>query len=185
MNRPPAVTATLILALCGVFALELQAGGNTACEIWGFVPAHPSLQTAAMSLFLHDPSDVWGHLGANLVFLAVFGVIVEGALGSVAFGALYLAAGLGGAAAHWALNMGSATPLVGASGALFGLLAVAAVLRPRMLGFIVPYVGFTVWQICTRSGGTVSAAAHIGGFVVGAIVAAALRATRSEALEAA
>ena len=183
MNRPPVITVTLILALCGIYALELEVGVSTVTT-WAFVPAHPSLSTAAMSLFLHDPSDVWGHLGANLAFLAVFGVLVEGALGSLAFGTLYLAAGLAGVAAHWALNLGSATPLLGASGALFGLLAVAAVLRPRTLGFIVPYVGFTVWQICTGTGGSISVAAHIGGFIVGAGVAVLARALNSEALEA-
>lgn len=183
MNRPPVVTVTLILVLCGVFALELQAG-DAAVMGWAFVPARPSIETAVSSLFLHDPAGAVSHLGANLVFLAVFGTVVEGALGSLSFGALYLAAGLAGALAHLACNADSTTPLVGASGCLFGLLAVAGVLRPRLLGFVVGYAGFTLWQLLAGAGGSTSAAAHIGGFVVGALATVVLRACGNEALEA-
>ena len=182
MSRPPVVTVTLILVLCGVFALELQAG-DSAVAAWAFVPAHPSVETAVSSLFLHDPAGALAHLGANLVFLAVFGTVVEGALGSLAFGALYLAAGLAGALMHLVCNAGSTTPLVGASGCLFGLLAVAGVLRPRLLGFVVGYAGYTLWQLFSGTGGSTSAAAHVGGFVVGALAAVVLRACGHEALE--
>lgn len=183
MSRPPVVTVTLILALCGVFALELQTG-DAAVMDWAFVPAQASVETALSSLFLHDPTAPLSHLGANLVFLAVFGTVVESALGSLVFGGLYLTAGLAGALTHLACNPGSTTPLVGASGCLFGLLAVAGVLRPRLLGFVVWYAGYTLWQLFSGTGGSTSAAAHVGGFIAGAVAAVVLRVCNSEALEA-
>jgi membrane associated rhomboid family serine protease len=124
----PLVTLLLVALNIAAYALELQSGGMAVCEAYGLVPAHPSFETALSSLFLHDPSSLL-HLGGNMAFLAVFGTIVEGALGHVRFGGLYVAAGLSGCALHVIVGPSSTDPLVGASGAIFGLLAVAAVLR--------------------------------------------------------
>jgi membrane associated rhomboid family serine protease len=178
------VTALLALTLVGAYILELDAGGGAACQAYGLIPIHASLETAFSSLFLHDPSSVF-HLGGNLVFLVIFGGIVERALGSLRFAGLYAAAGLGGCALHIIVNPSASEPLVGASGALFGLLAVAAVVRPRMLGFAVAFAGVEIWHAIAGGGGNVSFGCHLGGFAVGAAVAVFLRAIDSEALEAA
>lgn len=172
-NAP--LTALLAASLIGVYALELALGGASVCASYGFEPAHPAFGTAVSSLFLHDPDSLL-HLGGNLVFLAVFGTVAEKALGSARFLILYLAAGLGGCALHAFVNYGSTTPLVGASGALFGLLALVGTLRPRFLGFVVAFVGVEIWRAFTGDVGSVSFSCHIGGAFVGAFVATLMQA---------
>jgi len=185
MTRETApVTALLALALVGVYIVELDRGGDAVCQAYGLIPSHASLETAFSAMFLHDPSSVF-HLGGNLVFLVIFGGIVERALGSLRFAGLYAAAGLGGAALHIIVNPSASEPLVGASGCLFGLLAVAAILRPRLIGFAVAFAGVEIWHAVAGGGGNVSFGCHLGGFAVGALVAMFLRAVDSEALEAA
>ena len=86
------------------------------------------------------------------------------------FLALYLAAGIGGALAHVLANPTSTDVLVGASGAVCGLLAVAAVLRPRiLLGVAAGFVLLNVWYAFAGTNGVVSFEAHIGGFVIGSL----------------
>lgn len=178
------VTALLVVALVAVFGLELVGGREAFCYTYGFVPAHAGLETAFFSLWLHDPDSLF-HLGGNLVFLVIFGSIVEKSLGSFRFAALYVAAGLGGCAMHWLVAPGSGVPLVGASGCLFGLLAVAGVLRPRLLGFVAAYVGITIWEAFSGGSGNVSFGCHLGGFFAGFVVVMVLWVTNSEALEVA
>lgn len=175
MSRPIATLALAATVLAG-YGLELTRGGETFCLAHGFTPAHPSFETAFSSLFLHQGLF---HLGGNLAFLAVFGTIVELELGSVALLALFAAAGLGGAGIHYLVDPGSTTTLVGASGALFGVLAVAGVLRPRLLAFVVVFVGINVWNAFTGGDGAVSFGCHIGGFLVGAVAAVSWRAMGS------
>lgn len=182
MAKTPFATPLLMAAILAAFGLEYTQDGMAVCERWGFVPAHPSLGTAATSLFLHDPGNL-AHVGGNLAFLAVFGVIVERALGSLRFLGLYGAAGLGGVALHFLVDPSSTTPLVGCSGGLFGLLALAAILRPGLLGFVGTCIGVNLAYAVLGVEG-VSFGAHLGGFVVGFIVTAAMRLTGSEALEA-
>jgi len=177
-------TALLALALIAAYGLELALGGMPICEAYGLVPARPSLESALSAMFLHDPEGVF-HVGGNVVFLVVFGGIVERALGSFRFLGLYLAAGLAGAAFHCLVAPSSTDPLVGASGALFGLLAVAAVIRPRLAGFAVAFVGLNIWYAFMGGAGDVSFGCHIGGFFAGFVVVAYMWATRSEALEVA
>jgi membrane associated rhomboid family serine protease len=182
--------ATLILVGLNVLAyrLELDVGGMAACEAYGLIPAQfarsGDLAPLATSLFLHDPTG-WGHLVGNMAFLAVFGALVEGALGGPLFLALYGLAGASGGLLHVLCAPTAAIPLVGASGAIFGVLAVATVLRPRLLGFAVTFVGFEVWRALTGENAAVSVGAHLGGFAAGVLVAMMLRVVGSEALEAA
>ncbi len=177
-------TALLALALVAVYIVELDGNGAALCNAYGLVPAHASLETALSSTFLHDPSSVF-HLGGNLVFLVIFGGIVERSLGSFRFLGLYASAGLGGAALHCIVNPSASEALVGASGALFGLLAVAAVINPRLIGFAVAFAGVEIWHAVAGGGGNVSFGCHLGGFAMGAAVAVFLRAIDSEALEVA
>jgi membrane associated rhomboid family serine protease len=176
------VTALLAFALVAVYGCELAPGGNAIAHAYGLVPAHASFGTALSSMFLHDPSS-WTHIGGNLVALVIFGSIVERALGSLRFLSLYAAAGLGGAAMHCLVDPGSSVPLVGCSGAICGVLALAAILRPRLIGFAVMFAGINVYYAFVGGDEHVSFGCHIGGFVVGVLVALFLRAVDSEALE--
>lgn len=178
-NAP--ITALLAASLVGAYGLELAAGGEAFCHTHGFVPAHASLETALSSMWLHDPSSFL-HVGGNLAFLVVFGIVVERAIGSLGLAALYVAAGLGGAFLHAVVDPRSTVPLVGCSGALFGVLAVAGALRPRLLGFVGCFAGIEIWHAFAGGSGGVSFACHLGGFAVGVIVAMGMRVAGSEAL---
>lgn len=182
------VTILLILANLAAYAFEQASGGQAACEIYGLVPAHfvhgGALEPLFTSLFLHDPSSLL-HLGGNMAALAIFGAIVERDLGSVRFTALYVVAGVAGGLMHCLVNPSAAEPLVGASGAIFGVLAVAGALRPRLLGFVVTLAGVEIWHAFTGAAGNISFSCHIGGFVAGFVVVVLLRVTDSEVLETA
>jgi membrane associated rhomboid family serine protease len=184
----PLVTLALVLANVLAYFLELGAGGQAVCDAYGLIPTHfvhgGSPAPLFTSLFLHDPGTLV-HLGGNMAFLALFGTLVERALGSVRFAALYVVAGVVGGLTHVLVAPGSVDPLVGASGAIFGVLAVAGALYPRLLGFVVAFVGLNLFHAFFGGAGNVSFGCHIGGFVAGFLVVVALRATGSETMEAA
>jgi membrane associated rhomboid family serine protease len=184
----PLVTVLLVVANLLAYRLELTAGGFSTCETYGLIPAKfihtGSVSPLFTSLFLHDPSSLI-HLGGNMVFLALFGAVVEKTLGSFRFLALYLLAGAAGGLMHVLVAPGSVDPLVGASGAIFGLLAVAGVLRPRLMGFVAAFVGLNVWHAFVGGDGNVSFGCHIGGFCAGFLVILVLKAVDSDVLEAA
>jgi membrane associated rhomboid family serine protease len=184
----PLVTIALILANLAVYALERASGGQAFCEAFGMIPAHfvhgGALEPLFTSLFLHDPSSLL-HLGGNMVFLAFFGTIVERELGGLPFLVVYLLAGVAGGLMHVAVSPSAVEPLVGASGAIFGLIAVAAALRPRLLGFAVAFAGIEVFHAFTGGEGAVSFGCHIGGLAAGVCIVLLLRVVGSEALETA
>ena len=183
MSRPrpsaPVVTVVLAVAVVAAYGLELAAGVERTCLAYGLNPAHPTLAAALASLFLHAS---WPHLLGNLVVLVAAGSLVERAIGSVRFAALYLLAGLAGAALHVAVAPGT---LVGCSGSLCGLLAVLGVIRPRLLGFVAGFIAWNVWLAWSGTVDGSSFACHIGGFLIGAIFVLAARAAKSDCLEAA
>jgi membrane associated rhomboid family serine protease len=184
----PIVTVLLVAANLLAYRLELASGGQSFCEAFGLVPAHfvhgGNLAPLVSSLFLHDPSSLF-HIAGNMAFLALFGALVERALGSCRFLALYLLCGVAGALLHVYVNPASTDPLVGASGAIFGLIAVSAALYPRLIGFAFCFAAINVWHAFFGGGGTVSFGCHLGGFAFGVLVALALRVTDSEILETA
>ncbi len=182
--RLPRVTLTLVAANFLAYGLELASGGMPACESYGLVPAHFTPAALFTSLFLHDPG-AWAHILGNMAFLTLFGALVEDALGGSLFLVVYLAAGALGGLMHVMVNPGATDPLVGASGAIFGVLAVAGALRPRLLGFVVAFVGINIWNAFTGGSGAISFGCHIGGFVAGFLVVSLMRAAGSEALEVA
>lgn len=186
--RAPLFTLALVTTCLLGYLLELVDGGQTVCEAYGLIPARflrsGDLEPLLSSLFLHDPTGPY-HLAGNMLFLVVFGALVEGALGHLAFLGLYLAAGVGGGLLHVLVAPSASIPLVGASSALFGLLAVAGALRPRLLGFVIAFASLNVYNAFTGSEEGVSFGAHLGGLFVGFVVVAAMKATGSEALEAA
>jgi len=175
MKRAP-VTAILVAFCLIAYAIERTSGdGMGICRTYGLVPAHATVCSALSAMFLHDPAS-WLHVGGNVVALVLFGVIVERKIGSLLFLALYLLAGLGGAACHVLVDPSSTVPEVGASGAIFGVMAVAAMLRPRLLGFVGGYVAFNIWQVLTGAAGSTAVGAHLGGFAAGAAFFALVRA---------
>jgi membrane associated rhomboid family serine protease len=143
--------------------------------------------TPLSSMFLHGG---WFHLIGNMWFLWVFGNNVEDSMGRVRFVAFYLLCGLGAAAVQTMLNPASPIPMVGASGAISGVMGAYVLLYPRvqvhmlvvlfvfitrvavpayfMLGywFLIQLVG-GAGSFGSESGG-VAFWAHVGGFVAGA-----------------
>jgi membrane associated rhomboid family serine protease len=164
------VTVGLAATIVAVYGVERAGDGLAICEAHGLVPSHPTVGSALTSLFLHDPAT-WQHVGVNLVVLAVFGSIVERTVGALRFLVLYVAAGLCGAALHVLVDPTATQPLVGASGSISGALALAAVLRPRLLGFVATFASLNIGYAFTGTGGSISFGSHLGGFFVGAVAA--------------
>ncbi len=86
---------------------------------YGFIPAQPSLVDAFVSMFLHGD---FGHLFGNMLFLFIFGFMLEIALGRGAYLGLYLLSGFGATGLYWLMDLDSYVYGVGASGAIAGLM---------------------------------------------------------------
>lgn len=173
----PFVTVFLITATIVAYYLEMTVGGDVvACEAFGLTPAHPSLETLFSSLFVHHPES-YAHIGWNMVLLAVFGAIVEIQIGGTRTLGLYLLAGALGGILHTVVDPTSTVPLIGASGAIYGLMAVAAVLQPRLLWFVVVMGVVNVGHAFFGGEEGVSFATHIGGLATGVAYGALLTVT--------
>jgi membrane associated rhomboid family serine protease len=158
-------------------------------------PPVPPYLTLVTSQFLH--ADIF-HLLGNMVFLAIFGDDVEEAMGSLRFVVFYLVCGIAAALAYTAGSPHSIMPLVGASGAIAGVLAAYLMFRPcqKVLVFIPYFIlwfvlrpvarldaywvlgGWAViqlWHISVQSQDGVAYMAHIGGFIAGALLFHLLR----------
>jgi len=191
----PYVTYLLIALNILAFVLERQwIGAHGEAYVisgYGLVPtrisADPSGEafTVFSSMFMHGG---WGHLAGNLLFLWIFGDNVEDAIGHLRYVAFYLLCGVCAATAQVLTNIGSQAPMVGASGAIAGVLGAYLVLYPRapitvFVGFFLislpawVVVGF--WFLLQLSGGWaalgldtgsgVAFFAHIGGFLAGVL----------------
>jgi membrane associated rhomboid family serine protease len=145
------------------------------------------------SMFLHAS---WVHILGNMLFLWIFGNNVEDVMGRLRFLVFYLASGFAAALAqayvtlHWSGTAAASIPNVGASGAIAGVLGAYLILLPHarvltlLLGFIpwrlsagfflVAWFVFQLWQgdfslTHPEQGGGVAFAAHVGGFLFGAV----------------
>lgn len=156
---------------------------NQLIQTYGLVPAEimkgENLLSLVTSIFLH--ANIL-HLGLNMFFLLVSGDAVERELGNFRFLGLYLAFGIIAGLFHSYLNSSSTIPTIGASGAIFGVLAAFAILFPfrwlfKLFGFIpipMPAIIFVFITILTETAyvysGTVenvAHTAHVGGFLAG------------------
>lgn len=176
---------------------SVMAGGAIPLEILTFqdlkVPALvPPPLTIFTSMFLHAG---WGHIFFNMLFLWIFGNNVEDALGRVRFLGFYLVSGVAAAAAQIAASAAAGdllTPMVGASGAIAGVLAAYMVLFPRAriltvvpififirLFYVPARVFIGLWFILQLlmalgglggTGGGVAFFAHVGGFAAGFVL---------------
>ncbi len=139
------------------------------------------------SLFLH--ADLF-HLGFNMWFLWLFGNNIEDHVGPVRYLAFYVLAGVVATFAHVSLQPDSSIPLIGASGAVAGVMGAYLIWFPRapirtLLFIFVPNIRalwvLLVWfvsQFFMGADSQVAWAAHVGGFVFGAVVGALVRHVR-------
>jgi membrane associated rhomboid family serine protease len=204
-KRFPWATWLVVVACAAVFAWQLSLGAGAEREIarWAISPAElvqfvdpPRLPLRLVaSLFLHGG---WLHLLGNLAFLAVFGDDVEGKLGGRKFLALYLLSGLVASLAQIAVAPGSTVPIVGASGAIAGVLGTFLVWFPKAkLAGVLPlgclwlpmksraFLFIPFWFALQLAGallaepgsnrGGVAWYAHLAGFAAGPLLARWLR----------
>ena len=127
-HRPYVVYALLFLNLAAAIA-TLAGGPETVYRNYGFIPAEPSWTTLLTSMFLHG--SLWHFLG-NMFFLWMFGDNVEDVLGSVVFGGVYLLSGAAAAGLQLVMSPDSHLPLIGASGAISGILGAYAAFFPEV-----------------------------------------------------
>ena len=202
-ERFPLVTVLLIVVNGIVFLYELSLGEKGAQAMLGafaLVPARlasgnlpvpgtvPVGVTVITSMFLHGG---FLHVIGNMLYLWIFGNNVEDAMGRLRFAVFYLLCGTAAAMGHAFLNLRSTVPMIGASGAVSGVLGAYLLLYPRarvltlfILGFFVRLIevpalvvlGFWfVLQflnalIASGAGGGVAWYAHLGGFAAGMVL---------------
>jgi membrane associated rhomboid family serine protease len=205
------VTAILIAINVILFVLSNGYGGEQAIGAlatgFGVIPTELLGQppvttfnpvsepvTLISYAFLHAG---WLHLISNMVILWLVGDNVEDAFGYIPYLIFYLCSGVAAAFAHIAMSPGSAVPLIGASGAVAGIMGSYLVLYPRarvlvLFGMFFPFrvpafvlllawIGLQVlnlFQTQDPNGPAVAWWAHIGGFAFGILVTLVLKAFR-------
>jgi membrane associated rhomboid family serine protease len=192
----PTLTLALILADVFAFVWQIAVGPDQSIAFFGAVPraiVHGGLHeglpvwiTLVTAMFLHGS---FLHLAGNMLFLWIFGGNVEDRLGHVGFLVFYLACGLLAGIAQVLAAPTSPIPMIGASGAIAGVLGAYFMLFPRsrvltLFWFIfwvrliyVPAVFFLgVWflmqllSLPQGANGGVAFAAHVGGFIAGLLL---------------
>lgn len=200
----PIVTVSLIASVTLVFLWQLSLGaqGNRAIVYsLGLIPAVlfgldrlpaelvvvPSGVTILTSMFLHGG---WLHLIGNMLYLWIFGDNVEDAMGHGRFLVFYLLCGVAAALTQALPDPHSAVPMIGASGAISGVLGAYLLLYPHARVLVAVPIGFIVETLRLRagivlglwfalqflsgllapSGGGVAFRAHVGGFVAGVVL---------------
>jgi membrane associated rhomboid family serine protease len=213
----PVITYGIIAANTAVWVLVQGLGRepllpNSVCDL-GLVPADllgrlpagtrmplgphfacvaqqgPSWYTLFTSMFLHGG---WMHLIGNMWFLWIFGNNVEDSMGHRRFALFYLLCGLAAATFQVVSQPDSAVPMVGASGAIGGVMGAYIVLYPRVRVHMLVILGFWVTRIVVpaffmlgywfllqllggavalgRAGAGVAFWAHVGGFLAGSLL---------------
>jgi membrane associated rhomboid family serine protease len=203
--HPPVVAISLIILCVLVFLWQVSLGGEggqRAIYALGVIPAVlvggqqlppelsvvPPVATILTSMFMHGG---WMHLIGNMLYLWIFGDNVEDSMGHGRFVVFYVLCGVAAALAQAIPEPGSTIPMVGASGAISGVLGAYLLLYPHArvlvavpLGFILQTVRLPagvvllLWfglqllsNMMTQPGqGGVAFRAHIGGFVAGMLL---------------
>ncbi|MGH8311548.1 MAG: rhomboid family intramembrane serine protease, partial [Steroidobacteraceae bacterium] len=117
----------------------VSLGPGLACTI-----GDAGWYTVLTSMFMHGG---WFHILGNMWFLSVFGDNVEDAMGPVRFVFFYLLCGIAAGLAHIASSPDSAVPMVGASGAIGGVMGAYAALYPRAPVHMLVVLGFYFTRI--------------------------------------
>jgi membrane associated rhomboid family serine protease len=198
-------TVTLIVVNVAVFFWQQSLGEEgivTIAQSAGVIPVSlfggaplpewlgnlPSEVTLVTYMFLHGD---WMHLGGNMLFLWVFGDNIEDAMGSIRFTLFYLLTGVAAGLAHVYMNPGSQAPLIGASGAIAGIIGAYLMLYPRVrmwsLAFMrIPlklpafvvigaWVATQVFFVYAEIQDGTAWWAHLGGFVAGVLLVAVFK----------
>ncbi len=197
----PYVTISLIALNCMVFIWQITSplGIQRIAYYFGAIPEnilsfniiqpiHP-ITSIFTSMFLHGG---FFHLGGNMLYLWIFGNNIEDSLGHLRFIVFYLFSGIAAAYAHAISDSHSLIPMIGASGAVSGILGAYLLLFPKakvstflFFGFfwqitkLPAFVVIGFWAVIQIVSGALSAGyaqqggvawfAHIGGFVIGLI----------------
>ncbi|MBN1622264.1 MAG: rhomboid family intramembrane serine protease [Endomicrobiales bacterium] len=164
---------------------SVSVGGGYVCTLDGV----PNWITLITSMFMHGG---WFHLIINMWFLLVFGDNVEDAMGPLKFLLFYLLCGIGAEVLQIATNPSSSIPMVGASGAIGGVMGAYAIMYPRAPVHLLVFFGFYITRIVVpaslmlgywfllqilgglpalgKEAGGVAFWAHIGGFLTGIVL---------------
>jgi membrane associated rhomboid family serine protease len=191
------VTVSLIVINVLIFFYQVTLGPGERemfMRQWGIVPDQMrglGLLTLVTSMFLHAG---WLHIMGNMLFLWVFGRNVEDLIGGLSFLAFYLIAGVAAGIVQVVVNAYSTLPIIGASGAIAGVMGAYLVKFPRTKIVTLIFFGLFFWaeipaafillywfamqffsgvgslSTINYSGGGVAYFAHIGGFVVGMLL---------------
>ena len=201
----PFITIALIVACTLAFLWELSLGeraleaaifslGVTPATLVGSGRLPPEMQivppwaTLLTSMFLHGG---WMHLIGNMLYLWIFGNNIEDSMGHGRFVVFYVLCGIAAALAQAIPNPGSTVPMIGASGAISGVLGAYLLLFPHARVLVVIPLGFFLHSVrlpallvlgfwfvlqlinsalAPGDGGGVAWGAHIGGFVAGLVL---------------
>ena len=204
-RRVPFVNYAIIAINLAVFLLEELGGGPDAwSNTFGLVPAEMTSDPIAGAPYLLTHMFLHGslaHVAGNMLYLWIFGDNVEDALGHLRYAAFYLLSGLAAAAAQTLAAPHSQVPMVGASGAIAGVLGAYLLLYPRSpIAVINPvlilwifwglFIYLPAWFVLLEffvvnlwdamhpargEAGGVAFMAHVGGFVAGLILLPLLR----------
>jgi len=205
----PVLTIGIIAACILMFLWQSSLGeqaGMIAVHALGLIPAvllrkvelHPDIAviapplTLVTSMFLHGG---FMHLAGNMLYLWIFGNNIEDTLGHGRFALFYLLCGLAAAGGQILRDPGSEIPMIGASGAISGVLGAYLVLFPRARVLVAIPLGFYLHMVRLPAAGVlglwfvlqvvssmlagdgpgVAWYAHIGGFIAGLLLVLVLR----------
>jgi len=203
-RRKPVITVTLIVINCLVFLFQLSLPAESQhalVQIFGIVPTRMTevsfyfapelynpLVSTVTSMFLHGG---WLHLLGNMLYLWIFGNNVEDSMGRFRFIVFYLICGMAAAAMQVARDPNSDIPMIGASGAIAGVLGAYLILHPfaRVHTLLIIFIFIRVitlpaivvlsfWFLIQLMSslspsvdqGGVAWNAHIGGFLTGLVL---------------
>ena len=182
---------SLFIFLCQLFLKSTDASLSTKLVFtFGFTPGRFNIISIFTSIFLHGG---FGHFIGNMWFLYIFGDNIESILGHVRFFAFYLSSGLFAALGQYVINPNSEIPMIGASGAIAGILGAYLISFPKakVHVFVMLFVFFTtfivpakivlgIWFLVQINGGLselgviskggIAWFAHIGGFISGVLL---------------
>lgn len=217
-TQHPSVVTWIVIALNALMWILVQGAGShfalakSVCEL-GLIPGEltlsvppgthfpmggnlvcltdPGMQVTNVftSMFLHGS---WLHILGNMWFLWIFGNNIEDSMGHLRFVAFYLICGVAAAMAQVIANPASTVPMVGASGAISGVMGGYLILYPRVrvyaivpLGFFLTSIAMPAWVMLgywfliqifsgmvsfSQEGGGVAFWAHAGGFIAGLVL---------------
>jgi membrane associated rhomboid family serine protease len=212
--QAPAIVLWLIGALLAAHAGRMALDPAHSADIivtYAFIPARYAMPGSLWDravpfvshLFLHGG---WGHVVMNSLWLLAFGPVVARRFGGALFLLFFLICGAAGAAAFLALNWGEANPVVGASGAVSGLMAAGLRLMPGMFAWAQPgearlapilsrpILSFSlIWGALNLAVGLIGGSflgadgaiawqAHLGGYLAGLLLAGPFDALRPRPL---